>query len=268
MYVGVSFCQSYPPPCLSCSSTHSTYVLPPPSSPLLPPLRLSSSLIYSQLISLVIIHCVVSFLSALQSGRCACLCPLCSRYDVFIYLSTCTCTDMHTQRHTDRPFLCLYFSLGSQTPIKAVFDFPLLLLPRPHMPQRGGGRGRVDTWCPLSLRTVNLPGEVGRWGGGWVYLLAGSCLSSKLFISVEKLRVCEDLCKQTSTRFWNKTKQTKGRNCQKANWQKSKQDICLLEVGLRSEHARCETTDNSRCVTCTDVVMFCALLLGLVSNSG
>lgn len=140
---------------------------PPPFS--LPPLLSSSGLISSPLISFVIIHCVLSFLSALQSGRCACLWPLCSLYEIFIYPSMYTCTDMHTHRHTDRPFLYLYFPLGSQTPIKEVFDFPLLVLPRPRMPQRGGwghevwGRGRVDTWCPLSLRSINLKGY---WGGG------------------------------------------------------------------------------------------------------
>lgn len=108
-----------------------------------------------------------------------------------------------------------------------------------------GGRGRVDTWCPLSLRTINLPGG-GREerGGKKKNLLAGSCLSSKLFISAEKSRVCEDLCKQTSARSWNKTKQTKSRDCQKADWQKHKQDVCLLEVGLRSERVRCRRDDG------------------------
>lgn len=35
---------------------------------------------------------------------------------------------------------------------------------------------------------------------------------------------------------------------------------------MRGEHLRCETRDNPCCVTCTDVVTFCALLFIVVDG--
>lgn len=87
----------------------------------------------------------------------------------------------------------------------------------------------------------------GGGGGGKKNLLAGSCLSSKLFIFVEKLRVCEDLGKQASTRFWNKTKQTKGKTAKRTNCQKRKEktEVCLRWVfGRRDEERTCTLRNN------------------------
>lgn len=115
--VGVIFFASRTPhPACPCSSTHSTYVLPPPlPSPSRPPptppsssLVLQPHLLSTNLLSHHTLCGVISIKLSKVGGVHVCaLC--CSLYEVFIYPSTYTCA--HAHRHTDRPLiLYLYFS--------------------------------------------------------------------------------------------------------------------------------------------------------------
>lgn len=235
MRVGVIFASRTPyPACPARPPTQHMSFPPSTSSPLFP---LLSSLLLpphplcANLLRHHTLCCVISISSL--SGRWACLCPLCSISDVFISVN------VHVQGHTQTHRRAFFFFPRSAAKLssKPCLISSSSVAQAPHASAGRGyeawGRGRVDTWCPLSLRTVNLPGEAE--GEGKKNLLAGSCLSSKLFIFVEKLRVCEDLCKQASTRFWNKTKQTKGKTAKRTNCQKNKKkkQVSLLEVGFR-----------------------------------
>lgn len=120
------FCQSYPPPCLPLLvhplniCPPSTPPLPPPLlPPLLPPLRSSSSLISSPLISLVIIHCVVSFLSSSPKWAVCMFVPFVAPFMKYLYIRQRTRARTRTDTQTGPLFYIYIFPLGSQTPIKA-----------------------------------------------------------------------------------------------------------------------------------------------------
>lgn len=235
--VGVIFasCTPYPtrparPPTQHMSSLHS-----PSSSVLLQPHLLSTNLLSH--------HTLCGVISISSPQWAVCMFVPFVLYLWCIYTSVNVHVHGHahpTHAHTDWPiFIFVFLSRQPNSHQSHVWfssssaaQAPLASAGRGvgGMKCEGGEEEGIDTWCPLSLRTVNLPREVGRRGEE-KNLLAGSSLSSKLFISVEKLHVCKDLCKQASTRFWNKTKQRKSRNCQKNKLAK-KQTRSMCDWGV------------------------------------